>query len=115
MESVSQTIPTRDDNCSGQSFYHPSSSRADSPKAWCVGRGDAYAAELKSSMDSVCSKLDCRDIKPGGSCFEPDILENHASYAIGLNYRFNGVCPSNIGTITLQEPSNISIFMVDGP
>ncbi|KAM7481851.1 hypothetical protein LguiB_006434 [Lonicera macranthoides] len=56
-------------------------------------------------MDSVCSKLDCRDIKPGGSCFEPDILENHASYAIDLNYRFNGVCPSNIGTITLQEPT----------
>ncbi|KAL7084813.1 hypothetical protein ACP275_14G245000 [Erythranthe tilingii] len=73
---------------------------------WCVVKFTASDAAMQSFIDSACSSgLDCSAIKPGGSCFDPNILRSHASYMLALNYRKNNVCQQDIGTIAITDPS----------
>ncbi|KAI3737916.1 hypothetical protein L2E82_27931 [Cichorium intybus] len=41
---------------------------------------------------------------PGGSCYEPDNVRNHASYAIDLNFRVNGECDTSFATPAVTDP-----------
>ena len=56
-------------------------------------------------MDSTCAQYNCADIQPGGSCFEPNTLHNHASYALDLAFRNTGDCNADIGTPSVTDPS----------
>ncbi|KAK4441299.1 Glucan endo-1,3-beta-glucosidase 13 [Sesamum alatum] len=72
---------------------------------WCIVKYTVSNVVKKSFIESACSKLDCSAIKPGGPCYEPDTLTNHASYVLNLDYRKNKVCREEIGTIALTDPS----------
>ncbi|PIN12155.1 Glucan endo-1,3-beta-D-glucosidase [Handroanthus impetiginosus] len=61
--------------------------------------------KLQGFINFACSQLDCREIQPGGSCYEPNTLQNHASYTLDAYYRKNGVCNPDIGTPTITDPS----------
>ncbi|CAA2990482.1 glucan endo-1,3-beta-glucosidase-like [Olea europaea var. sylvestris] len=74
-------------------------------KMWCVAKVSATNAQMQAFLDANCGKLDCRQINPGGSCFVPNTLRNHASYALDLYYRINGVCNAAIGTPAVTDPS----------
>ncbi|KAG5029462.1 hypothetical protein AAZX31_05G143700 [Glycine max] len=78
---------------------------------WCVARSNAGYGALKSGLDFACSHgADCRAIQPGGSCFNPNTIQNHASYAFDSYYQRNGKNPGacNFGgaaTIAVSDPS----------
>ncbi|KAK3205709.1 hypothetical protein Dsin_019755 [Dipteronia sinensis] len=83
-----------------------------SNKAWCVvveGFGDEKV--LQSNIDYACShQVDCGPIQPSGSCFLPNTLTSHASFAMNSYWRLNGQTPQNCdfdgsGTITSDDPS----------
>ncbi|WOG87038.1 hypothetical protein DCAR_0206258 [Daucus carota subsp. sativus] len=72
---------------------------------WCVAQGPAPDDKLQSFLDSTCAQYNCADIQPGGSCFEPNTLHNHASYALDLAFRNTGDCNADIGTPSVTDPS----------
>ncbi|KAL2343339.1 hypothetical protein Fmac_004624 [Flemingia macrophylla] len=78
---------------------------------WCVARSDASYAKMKAGLDYACSHgADCGPIAPGGSCFNPNTIQHHASYAFDSYYQKHGKAPSSCdfdgaGTIAVTDPS----------
>lgn len=72
---------------------------------WCIAQVSAPEDKLQAFIDSTCSQFNCADIQPGGSCYEPNTVANHASYALDLYFRNKGECNSEIGTPTTNDPS----------
>ncbi|KAL5786592.1 hypothetical protein ACOSQ2_008990 [Xanthoceras sorbifolium] len=77
---------------------------------WCVENPAIGDLTLKGVIDVICGKADCSPIKEGGSCFLPDTLINHASFAVNLYYQNNGrdpkACHKYFGVGTDQDPSS---------
>ena len=50
---------------------------------WCVAKPSVPADTLQEAMDYACGSggADCEEIKPHGSCYFPDTVLAHASYA----------------------------------
>ncbi|KAB8112466.1 hypothetical protein EE612_050820 [Oryza sativa] len=50
---------------------------------WCVAKPTVPLDRLQEAMDYACSQdgVDCQEISGGGSCFYPDSIAAHASYA----------------------------------
>ncbi|KAL3728790.1 hypothetical protein ACJRO7_033380 [Eucalyptus globulus] len=79
---------------------------------WCVALAGVPQADLQNALDWACGlgMADCKPIREGGRCFEPDTLVSHASYAFNNYYQQNGnsdiAC--NFGgtaTLTRSDPS----------
>ncbi|KAL7598825.1 hypothetical protein Lser_V15G23726 [Lactuca serriola] len=73
-------------------------------KTWCVAQ--SQATEPKLQLDYLCGQFDCKEIQPGGSCFNPNTMRNHVSYAIDLNFQINGVCDISYATPAVTDPRN---------
>lgn len=78
---------------------------------WCVAAAGVSQADLQNALDWACGlgQADCRPIKNGGPCYQPNNLLSHASYAFNSYYQQNGnsdvAC--NFGgtaTITKHDP-----------
>ncbi|KAL1195721.1 Glucan endo-1,3-beta-glucosidase [Cardamine amara subsp. amara] len=83
-----------------------------SSKEWCVASLESTDEDLKANIDFGCSQVDCKPIQPGGSCFNPNTLINHASYVMNAYYQRHGrvdeacnVIFVNTGIITAKDPS----------
>ncbi|KAI4305550.1 hypothetical protein L6164_028910 [Bauhinia variegata] len=49
---------------------------------WCVAKPTVPDPIVQEAMDYACgSGADCKSIQPNGSCYQPDTLFAHASYA----------------------------------
>ena len=84
---------------------------------WCVVKKN-FADEkvLQANIDYACSKVDCGPIQPGGSCFLPNTLKSHASFAMNSFFQSNfGIrvsCQFNkSGVIVTKDPSNTDSFI----
>ncbi|KAM0855509.1 hypothetical protein ACQ4PT_049722 [Festuca glaucescens] len=78
---------------------------------WCVASQSASASALQVALDYACgySGVDCSAIQTGGSCFNPDTIHDHASYAFNSYYQKNPLPTScdfgGTATITTTDPT----------
>ncbi|KQK08863.1 PLASMODESMATA CALLOSE-BINDING PROTEIN 1 [Brachypodium distachyon] len=79
---------------------------------WCVASQSASSSALQVALDYACgySGVDCSAIQTGGSCFNPDTIHDHASYAFNSYYQKNPLPTScdfgGTATITTTDPSS---------
>jgi hypothetical protein len=70
-------------------------------QTWCVANGKTTKEKLQEGLDYACGEggADCRPIQPGATCYNPESLEAHASYAFNSYYQKNarGVGTCNFG------------------
>ena len=81
---------------------------------WCEARSNAGYGALKSGLAFACSHgADCRAIQPGGSCFNPNTIQNHASYAFDSYYQTHAKNPAacNFGGTATIAVTNPSIYI----
>ncbi|EOA22157.1 hypothetical protein CARUB_v10002725mg [Capsella rubella] len=83
---------------------------AASPKTWCVAKLTAANVQLQENINLGCKRVDCRPIRHGGYCFNPNTLLNHASFVMNAYYqsrnRTQKACNfKNTGTFATTDPS----------
>ncbi|WOK94736.1 extensin-like isoform X2 [Canna indica] len=60
----------------------PSPAEGTLPGLWCVAKPTVPYPTIQEAMDYACGAgADCDSIQPNGSCYQPDTLLAHASYA----------------------------------
>ncbi|KAI3789416.1 hypothetical protein L2E82_02211 [Cichorium intybus] len=80
---------------------------------WCIADSQATDAELQAALDYTCSEggADCSKIQENQSCYFPNTLKDHASFAFNAYYqkfKHNGAsCYFNSAAMTTEkDPSN---------
>lgn len=79
--------------------------------SWCVASPSASSTALQVALDYACGQggADCSPIQQGGSCFNPDTVRDHASYAFNSYYQKNPVQTScdfgGTAVLTSANPS----------
>ncbi|KAL8234149.1 hypothetical protein R6Q59_020249 [Mikania micrantha] len=67
-------------------------------RLWCVAKPTVPSEKLQVALDYACGAggADCGPIKPNGSCFSPDSMVAHASFAFNSywqkNKKHGGMC-----------------------
>ncbi|KAK6917982.1 X8 domain, partial [Dillenia turbinata] len=92
---------------------NPTSTASPSPltRSWCVASQAASQIALQVALDYACGYggADCLAIQPSGSCYVPNTVRDHASYAFNDYFQKNPVPAScNFGgtaVITSSDPS----------
>ncbi|CAJ1870717.1 unnamed protein product [Sphenostylis stenocarpa] len=81
-------------------------------QSWCVAKTGVSEATLQSALDYACGmqSVDCSQIQQGGSCYNPNSLQNHASFAFNSYYQKNPASTScdfgGAATIVNTNPSS---------
>ncbi|KGN47963.1 glucan endo-1,3-beta-glucosidase 12 [Cucumis sativus] len=85
-------------------------SKSQTGNTWCVASGEAGKEKLQSGLDYACGEggADCRPIQVGATCYNPNTLEAHASYAFNSYYQKNsrkvGTCYFGGAAYVVTQP-----------
>lgn len=81
-------------------------------QTYCVAEDDVDSRTLQAALDWACGpgRSNCSEIQPGETCYQPNNVKNHASYAFNNYYqkegRAAGSCDfKGVATITTTDPS----------
>lgn len=80
---------------------------------WCVAKNDSGDPTLQKALDWACGPqggVDCKPIQPGSSCYAPDTVKAHASYAMNSYFQKNKQAPGTCdfggaATVVTDDPS----------
>ncbi|CAH9082288.1 unnamed protein product [Cuscuta europaea] len=82
-------------------------------KTYCVAMDGIDKWTLQAALDWACGpgKANCSEIQPGESCYRPNRVKNHASYAFDSYYQGQGKDAGSCdfkgaATITTTDPSH---------
>ncbi|KAG7535291.1 X8 domain [Arabidopsis thaliana x Arabidopsis arenosa] len=81
-------------------------------RQWCMAMPTATNEQLQANIDFACSQnVDCTPIQPGGTCYEPNTLFDHASFVMNAYYQSHGrtedACRfDRTGCFVFIDPSN---------
>lgn len=87
-------------------------------KVWCVVAEGANMTAVAGALSYACSQGNgtCDPIKPGGKCYNPNTLVEHASYAFSSYWaqfkKVGGSCYFNLLAVqTTKDPSNYHFLL----
>lgn len=82
-------------------------------RTYCIAMDGVDTKTLQTALDWACGpgRANCSEIQPGESCYQPNNVHNHASYAFDSYYqmegRASGSCDfKGVAMITTSDPSN---------
>lgn len=72
--------------------------------SWCIASSTASPTALQVALDYACGYggADCSALQPGGSCYQPNTVKDHASYAFNDYYQKNPAATSCVFGGTAQ-------------
>ncbi|XP_057526088.1 PLASMODESMATA CALLOSE-BINDING PROTEIN 3-like [Amaranthus tricolor] len=94
------------------------SSPVNSGASWCVASQTAARLSLQMALDYACGHggVDCSPIQPGGRCYHPNTLHDHASFAFNNYYQKNPIPNScNFGGTAIVTSTNPSTQLCQYP
>ncbi|KAJ9565691.1 hypothetical protein OSB04_001657 [Centaurea solstitialis] len=80
--------------------------------SWCIASSSASETALQVGLDYACGYggADCSEIQPGASCYNPNTVRDHASFAFNAYYQKNPAPTScsfgGVAQVTTTDPSS---------
>ncbi|CAA2965202.1 glucan endo-1,3-beta-glucosidase 1 [Olea europaea subsp. europaea] len=82
-------------------------------QTYCIAMDGIDTKTLQAALDWACGpgRANCSEIQPGESCYQPNNVKNHASYAFDSYYQKEGNSPGSCdfkgaAMITTTDPSH---------
>ncbi|GAB2224802.1 hypothetical protein Droror1_Dr00005579 [Drosera rotundifolia] len=111
--TITPTTPVTTDPTPAAATTVPTiAAAASSGGAWCIASPSASQTALQVALDYACGYggADCTAIQPGGSCYNPNTIRDHASYAFNDYYQKNPVSTScvfgGVAQLNYTDPSS---------
>ncbi|KAK7363758.1 hypothetical protein VNO77_05913 [Canavalia gladiata] len=82
-------------------------------QTYCIAMDGFDSKTLQAALDWACGpgRANCSEIQPGETCYQPNNVKNHASYAFDSYYQKQGKAPGTcdfkgVAMITTTDPSH---------
>ncbi|KAG5525524.1 hypothetical protein RHGRI_031985 [Rhododendron griersonianum] len=88
-------------------------------RTWCVANPFVGDDKLRRAIDYYCKQpgVDCNVIRPGGPCYQPNSVQEHASVVLNLYYKAHYArlpyCPADVGATSPDRIPSADIHTVD--
>ncbi|KAH6795788.1 hypothetical protein C2S51_036774 [Perilla frutescens var. frutescens] len=85
-------------------------------QTWCVANGESGVEKLQKALNYACGEggADCRSIQKGATCYDPNTVVAHASYAFSSYYQINsrksGTCYFGGAAYVVTQPPRKFFF-----